>query len=848
MQAALLSILDAIATALIVIQENSVVTINLAATRLLGYSSADAAGLSWSKLVAPLNGTPIDLSDRPQIVNVIGRSGESTCVQMTLKPTEWDGQPALMATLIEQPADAAAKAAAAERYEILQKIVPFNAFCGVFHPDGSFTRDWMTESFTVMTGYTLDELGNSFSLYHPDDQARAREDLDAARHGIGGKHEYRIITKSGETRWVSVDRYPIWDEQAGRITHFYGVAQDITEYRQTTNALRESEERYRLISELISDYAYSYSVQPNGTLVHEWITDSFTRMTGYTHEEIDAKGTYALFAPEEEARVEEHMRDVLAGRSSSHEYQIITRSGERRWVNIVRYPVWNAHERRVVRLYGVAQDITERKRAEEALRQSEERYRIISELISDYAYCFRVNPDRTIENDWVLGSVDRITGYTRQERRAMDELALYAPEDRARAKLHLQQVIDGQADTHEYCLITKNGERRWVQIYRQPVWSPVEKRVTHFYGVTQDITERKRAEEALRRSEERYRIVSELIADYAYSVRVEPDGSLTPEWVTDSFRRITGYEPAEIKERGQFSLYAPEDRERIRAHHRAVLQGSTTDYDYQIITKSGERRWVNLVRYPEWNEDHTEVIRMYGVAQDITERKQAEEALRQSEERYRIVAGLISDYAFCYRVNPDRTITRELTTESFQRMTGFEPDEKDLLGQLALYPPDEQTRVRQHLEQVMDGQAGGHDYQIITKTGESRWLHVYRKPLWDEQEGRVVRFYGVAQDITERKLAEQVMRESEEKYRLMAENVTDMITKHSLDGRYTYVSPAALHLPGYEPDAMIGHLPPYFIPPEDLTVASRLRPRGRARLTTSQSPNQPEIGRRHGLT
>jgi PAS domain S-box-containing protein len=832
MQSTLLSILDAISAALLVIQEDRVLYINQMASRLLGYTSEDIAGLSWAALVVPSNGTPIRADGSRQTVVVCTHNGNRLRVEMTLAATECGGQSALIATLHEQVADQAvppvqtvkAPDNARERYEIVQKLAPYNAFCGLLHPDGSFSREWMTQSFTEMTGFELEELGNTFSLYHPDDQALVEQHLNEVRQGKGGKYEYRIITKGGEERWVSVLRHPVWDHQAGRVTHFYGITQDITEYKLATEALRKSEERYRLISEMISDYAYSFSVQADGTLVHEWITDSFTRITGYTQQEIDRQGTFALFAPEEQLRAAAHMREVLTGKSNSYEYQIITKNGERRWVNLVRYPVWDVDEGRVVRLYGVAQDITERKRAEDALRQSEERYRIISELISDYAYCFRVKPDRTIENDWVLGSVDRITGYTQQERRAMDELALYAPENRAQAKLHLQQVIDGQAGAHEYALITKSGEKRWVHIYRQPMWSEQEQRVTHFYGVTQDITERKQAEEQLRLSEERYRIVSELISDYAYSIAVAPDGSLTAEWLTDSFRRMTGYNQPVLHGQGTYSLYAPEEQERAKQHFEAAVQGTRTDYDYQIITRSGESRWVNIVRYPVWNEQGTRVIRIYGVAQDITERKLSEQALRESEERYRIVAELISDYAFCYRVNPDRTITREWTTESFQRMTGYQPTEKDVLGQLALYAPEEQARVQQHLEEVFDGQAGGYDYQIITKAGEKRWLHVQRKPIWDEGEGRVVRFYGVAQDITERKLAEEVMRESEEKYRLMAENITDMITKHNLDGFYTYVSPSIVHLLGYQPDDLIGKQPREFIHPDDLNDASRVRP------------------------
>jgi PAS domain S-box-containing protein len=136
-------------------------------------------------------------------------------------------------------------------------------------------------------------------------------------------------------------------------------------------ALRVSEERYRLVSELISDYAYAYQVEPDGSLETIWITeDSFTRVTGYAWQEIGS--TYKVYHPEDAPLAKKHVEEALRGQSTPGEYRIITKSGELRWLHIRRKAEWDPQAKRAVRLYGAAQDITERKRAEEEIRRLNE--------------------------------------------------------------------------------------------------------------------------------------------------------------------------------------------------------------------------------------------------------------------------------------------------------------------------------------------------------------------------------------------------------------------------------------------------------------------------------------------
>jgi len=140
-----------------------------------------------------------------------------------------------------------------------------------------------------------------------------------------------------------------------------------------------------------------------------------------------------------------------------------------------------------------------------------------------------------------------------------------------------------------------------------------------------ELTERKRAEEALRKSEERYRIVSEIISDWVYADRIEPDGTIVPEWTTEAITRTTGIGPDEVHERDNWlDLVYADDRPIVHERTQALLSGESQVSEYRITTKSGEIRWLRDHARPVWDQAQGRIVRIYGAMQDITERKRAE--------------------------------------------------------------------------------------------------------------------------------------------------------------------------------------------------------------------------------
>jgi two-component system, cell cycle sensor histidine kinase and response regulator CckA len=153
-----------------------------------------------------------------------------------------------------------------------------------------------------------------------------------------------------------------------------------------------------------------------------------------------------------------------------------------------------------------------------------------------------------------------------------------------------------------------------------------------------EISARKKAEAQLRRSKERYRIVSELTSDFTYAFKVEPDGSLAKAWVSGALPKITGYSPAELSAQGGWGgIVHPEDAHIIKDQMKVSAAGKPITVDYRILAKDGTVKWMRDQTRPGFESNTENVVFIHGAVQDITARKQAREALRRSEARYRML-------------------------------------------------------------------------------------------------------------------------------------------------------------------------------------------------------------------
>ncbi|HEX3051132.1 MAG TPA: PAS domain S-box protein [Aggregatilineaceae bacterium] len=305
-----------------------------------------------------------------------------------------------------------------------------------------------------------------------------------------------------------------------------------------------------------------------------------------------------------------------------------------------------------------------------------------------------------------------------------------------------------------------------------------------------EITERERAETALRESEERYRIISEISSDYAFSYRVEPDGHTIPEWTTEAAQRITGLSQAELLDPGgRARLIHPDDLNKAYERYRRLVRGEIDVTDLRIVTQNGDLRWLRTYGKPIWDEDQKRVVRIYGASQDITQHKLAEEALREAKQRYEMAAG--AGHTGMFDWSP---LTSSLfVDDSIKAMLGYAPDEiKDTLDDwIRLLTPATSAAT---IQLVIDQLAGtGTTIEFIQqfehKDGSKRWL-LGRGSITRAPNGQAIRVLGTNTDITDRKAIEQALRVQKAFLYQVIDSMPNLIFAKDRAGHYMMVNKA----------------------------------------------------------
>ena len=689
----------------------------------------------------------------------------------------------------------------AERLQLISSVTSDYMFTTQLSEDGQWAEQILSGAFETITGYSPEAfkaLGGWRTIIHPDDLEANKIYTGRLFQNQRSSVELRIVRKDGQTRWVRVSAHPIWDADTQTLRGVNGGVQDITARKEAEIALQENEKRYRMTTELISDYAYAFDIHEDGTLTCSWVTEQpFKRLSGYDWD--DPRAQYMLYHPDDARRARQDSERTAKGEPTDGEYRIITSTGDIRWLHIQRQVEWDADHKKPIRFYGAAEDITERKQAEKAIRENETFLRAVIDHLPDTIYAKDLNGRYLINN---IESLRRLGAASQEAAVGKRDEDFFQPELAAQWWAACEQIIAlGKPVLNQEVFFDLFEGMSWLLTSFIPL-RDADGKVMGLVVINRDITERKQAEQALQESERRYRLTSELISDYAYAYNIEADGTRMLSWITEqSFQRLTGYSAEDMRSRVE--IYHPDDRDRVLDEVARTVRGEPTDSEYRVITASGEVKWLSVVRQLEWDADHTRAIRYYGSATDITDRKQAELALLASEKRYRMTAELISDYAFAYDILPDGSIELAWGTEqSYQRVTGY--DWKVFPTQPALYHPDDRERLVRDRQSALDGKPADGEYRIITASGEVTWVFVKRDVEWDADRTRPLRFYGAVTDITERKFAELALLDSEARMRALLDATNDVAFLMSADFRILTANKPMSRAVGKPLEAIIG--------------------------------------------
>lgn len=315
-----------------------------------------------------------------------------------------------------------------------------------------------------------------------------------------------------------------------------------------------------------------------------------------------------------------------------------------------------------------------------------------------------------------------------------------------------------------------------------------------------DITDRKLIEQRLKDSERRFDTVLwggnigywdwDLLANFT---------SRSTQWFA-----ITGWTPQDwyAEPRPWLQRVHPDDRTRVDARVMDHLEGriDSVELEYRIRCADDSWRWMLDRGRVVARDAEGRPVRMTGTSMDIDARKRAEEALRQSELRYRTVGEFAEGFIQEYEVDPQGSTTMRWVSDGFQRIIGLSLEEAKLLGGWhVFYPPEELIGARQRIERLLKGEQTDAEIRIVDARGEERWLHTINQPLRTTENGTVL-VVGVVYDITARRRGEEALRTHGRVLEAMREGVF-VLDVHST---IRLVNRALVRLTGYEPAELVG--------------------------------------------
>ena len=552
-------------------------------------------------------------------------------------------------------------------------------------------------------------------------------------------------TKVSDREFITETRkIPVFE--GGRVSRVVTVIRDITERKQAEEALRESEEKFRNLAEQSPNMIF---INKKGRVVYA--NKKCEEIMGYKREEFCSPDFdfFTLITPEYIDLIKANFgRHTKSEDVPPYEYALITKEGARIEAIIATKLIKYGGESAIL---GIVTDITERKRMEAALAHERDLLHALMDNIPDTIY-FKDTASRFTRINraqaQVLGLDDP------KEAMGKTDFDFFTAEHAQDAHADEQGIVrSGQPLVDKVEQIRRaNGQFRWVSATKVPIIDK-EGQVTGIVGISRDITERKRVEEAL--AEER-NLLRTLIDNLPHLIYIK-DSESRFVIANNATAQFMGVSPDELMGRTDFDFYPQELAMQFHADEQAIIKSGQPliSKDEPNVDRAGNRRWLLTTKVP-LRDSEGEIVGIVGIGRNITERKQAEEELRRLKE---FNEGIVQSMTEGIIVeNAEGYLT--LVNPSAAALLGYNtPDE--LLGQhwTVVVPPDQQPIIQAAHERQGGGEADRYDVELIRRDGTRVSVLISGSPRFEE--GRFVGTLAVFTDITERKQLEAQLRQAQ---------------------------------------------------------------------------------------
>lgn len=653
----------------------------------------------------------------------------------------------------------------------------------------------VNDTFATLAGYKRSELVGRTTAemgLWADPQDREEQLTRVKSEGTIRNVEYRFRPRDGREviGLLSAELIEIGGEPCS-----LSVIQDITE-RKLSEGIAE---RYRLLSEQSTDIIWF--TRPDGTFVD--VNRAAVESYGYTRDEFLSMNVENVRHPSSIKQLHEQLD--LANKTGVHFETLHIRKDGTMFPVEVKANAANFGGERLI--MAIVRDITERKKADEALRKSEDLFSRFMQHLPGLAWI----KDREGRYLYVNDAAEKTFNRSRQSLYGKTDAEVFPPEIAKQfAQNDDRAFTEGAGLQTVETLTHEDGVTHHSIVSKFPI-PQLDEETQLIGGMAIDITDRIQAEAALRESEERRHLAQEAGNVGVWDWNVETGKTY---W-SGSMWSIYGEKRAEINPDEAFwsSRLHEADREDAIAEIQRVIRSKEDKYrdEFRIIRPDGETRWIEAIA--EVSRDRSgKAIRMFGVNLDITERKTAEERTRLSEYQLRLVTNALP--ALISYVDQDDSL--QFVNQKYAEW--FQKPVESLIGKKvrAVIGGRAYTEMRPAMEQALSGQESNFEGLVDFRTAGHRYVHASYVPDVGA-DGAIHGYYGLAHDLTELKRSQDLLRSSEDRIHLMMESLTDYAV-FSIDAKGLVDSwnKGAKSIFGYSQDEIIGQPYDHIFTPDDV--------------------------------